>query len=405
LRVRAALALAAVAATAPVLAACGKDDNAPPGPGASQLTVYSSLPLQGPFALQSQSIVNAEKLALSEAGGRVGPFTVKYVSLDDSKASTGRWDPGTVSSNARRAVEDRTTIAYLGEADSGASAVAIPVLNEAGILTVSPASTYPGLTTSVDADKGEPEKYYPSGTRTFARVVPVDSHQAQLQARLLSDAGCRSVYVISDRDVYGRGIAGAVAREADAKGLDIAGETSLLRDQKDFGDVAEQVAKSGAPCVFTGMTPFDGALGLYRAVHAAAPQARFFAPDALATPAFAAGLDEGSAARTTLTSIAPADGPRARAFVRAYTKRYGREPESYAVYGYEAMKAVLDAVADSGNHGNRRPEVARAFFALRERDTALGRWSVSRSGDVSLARYAVQRIAGGKLRTQRIVSG
>lgn len=406
MRIRAALALAAVAAAvSPALTGCGKDENAPPGPGASQLTVYSSLPLQGAFALQSRSIVNAEKLALSQAGGRVGPFTVKYVALDDSKGDTGRWDPGTVMSNARRAVEDRTAIAYLGEADSGASAVAIPVLNEAGILTVSPASTYPGLTTATDADKGEPEKYYPSGIRTFARVVPVDSHQARLQARLLQDAGCRRLYVISDRDVYGRGIASAVAREADAKGIDVVGETALLKDQKDFADVAKQVADDDADCVFTGITAADGAVALYAAVARAVPAARLFGPDALATPAFAAGLPPAAARRTTLTSLslgAAARSPQARAFARAYRERYGRDPEPYAIYGYAAMKAVLAAIADAGNRANRRPDVVRAFFAQRARDSVLGRYSVSRTGDISLARYAVQRIAGGRLRTTEI---
>lgn len=408
MRGRAVLGLvASVAALAAALTGCGKDEDAPPGAGASQLTVYSSLPLQGPFRLQAQSIVNAEKLALSQAGGRVGPFTVKYVSLDDSKGDSGRWDPGTVLSNARRAVEDRTTIAYLGEADSGASAVAIPVLNEAGILTISPTSTYPGLTSAIDADKGEPEKYYPSGVRTFARLVPADSRQARVQVRLQRDAGCTSLYVVSDRDVYGRGIAAAVAREADAAGIRVAGETALLKGQTDFAGLSEQVVKSAADCVFTGVTLTDDAVGLYGALHRAVPSARLFAPDALAAPQFAAGLDAGAARQTSLTSVTPDEGvapARMARFEKAYRARYGRAPEPYAVYGYEAMRQVLRAIADAGNRANRRSAVLEAFFRPRERRSALGAFSISRQGDTSLDRYAVQRVRGGRLSTAQVVS-
>jgi len=385
---------------------CGNDDDAPPAPGSSQLTIYSSLPLQGPARLQSLSLVNAEKLALSQAGGRVGPFTVKYVSLDDSRAKTGRWDPGAVLSNARRAVEDRTAIAYIGEADSGASAIAVPVLNSAGILTVSPASTYPGLTTTESADKGEPEKYYPSGTRTFARVVPADNRQARVQVRLQRDAGCRKLFVVSDRDVYGRGIASAVAREASASGIQLVGEIPLLNNQKDFSDVAERVRKTAPDCVFTGVSLTHNATALYDALHTAVPDVRLFGPDALADSGFASRLAAGAASQTSLTSVA-LEGPgvpaRAKSFVRAYRKRYGSAPEPYAIYGYEAMKAVLRAIDDAGNRANRRDVVLRAFFALRDRNSVLGRYSISPQGDTSLDRYAVQRISDGRLTVESVM--
>ncbi len=402
MRARVVAALAVVAAS---VSACGKDDPAdrPPQPGAAQLTVYSSLPLQGPAREQSLSIINAEKLALSEAGGRVGPFTVKYVSMDDSKADKGRWDPGTVLSNARRAVEDRTAIAYLGEADSGASAIAIPVLNEAGILTVSPASTYSGLTTAQDADKGEPEKYYPSGQRTFARVVPADDLQARLQVRLQREAGCTTLYVIGDRDVYGRGIAAAVGREADRSGLEVVGQTPLRAGQKEFEDVAKDVLESAADCVFTGLTLNDDAAGLYNAVNVAAPRAKLFGPDALAEDAFAAALSKGAAARTTITSLDhKGDGADVKAFEDAYNERYGQPPGAYAIYGYEAMKAVLAAIKASGNLANRKSVVLKNFFSGGQRDSVLGPYAISADGDTSLDRYVVQVVAGGRMEQREV---
>jgi branched-chain amino acid transport system substrate-binding protein len=397
LRARAlVIGLAAAAAALAATGCGGKDDNAAPAPGAAQLTIYSSLPLQGPTRLQSLALVNAEKLALSQSGGRVGAFTVKYVSLDDSRASSERWDPGAVLSNARRAIEDRTAIAYIGEADSGASAIAIPALNTAGLLTVSPVSTYPGLTSTRSADKGEPEKYYPSRQRTFARVVPADDRQASVQVRLQHEAGCRKLFVVSDRDVYGRGIASAVAHDATAHEIDIAGEIPLLNGQKDFGDVGRRVSESGADCVFTGVSLTTHTTALYDALYDAAPQAKLFGPDALDDPVFTDALAPDVAEQVTLTSLALLPTARSKRFERAYRKRYGEAPEPYAIYGYEAIKAVLRSLRNAGNGANRRAEVVRQFFALRDRNSVVGRYSITPDGDTTLDAYTIVRFPNGR---------
>ena len=196
------------------VAACGGDDEGGGGSGSTgsdTLTIYSSLPLQGDSRPQSESVVNGEKLALEEAGGKVGKYTIKYVSLDDATAAAGKWEPGQVSANARKAAQDKSTIAYLGEFNSGASAISIPVINEAGILQISPSNTYVGLTRSQGADKGEPDKYYPSGVRTYGRVVPADHIQAAAQVSYQKEEGCTKTYILNDKEVYGKGLADQVA--------------------------------------------------------------------------------------------------------------------------------------------------------------------------------------------------
>src|SRR5918997_670007 len=155
------------------------------------LTVYSSLPQTGPLAPVSRDIVRAQKLALEEAGGRAGEYRVSYVSLDSADPKTGRWSPRKVAANARTAVEDLQTIAYLGELEPGASAISVPILNEGGMLQVSPGDTFAGLTEP--GAPGEPEKYYPSGKRTFARMVPPDTEQVDELMRLLRRRGATRV--------------------------------------------------------------------------------------------------------------------------------------------------------------------------------------------------------------------
>jgi branched-chain amino acid transport system substrate-binding protein len=54
--------------------------------------------------------------------------------------------------------------------------------------------------------------------------------------------------------------------------------------------------------------------------------------------------------------------PAGRSFVRRYVRRYGRRAlDPYAIYGYEAMKLVLDNVAALGPPGSVRGELLSAL--------------------------------------------
>src|SRR3954471_16415524 len=176
-----------LAAFALGVTACGGDDDNGGGGGSSsggggaaakQLTIYSLVPLHGASRAQTTAGVNGAKLALEQAGNKAGSHTIKYEPLDDSTAQAGSWTPEQESSNARKAAQDKSTAFYLGTFNSGAAAVSIPILNEAGIPMVSPANTAVGLTTNQPgSNPGEPDKYYPAGTRNYTRIVPKDTIQ------------------------------------------------------------------------------------------------------------------------------------------------------------------------------------------------------------------------------------
>ncbi len=233
------------------VSACGGSDNGSGGSsssgggGPTTLTIYSSLPLQGDSRAQSTDVVNGEKLALEEAGGKVGKYKITYKSLDDSTAAAGKWDPGQTSADARKAAQDQSTIVYLGEFNSGASAISLPITNEAGILQISPSNTYVGLTRSEGADKGEPDKYYPSGKRTFGRVVPADHIQAAAQVAYQKGEGCTKVYILNDKEVYGAGIAKQVANIAKTQGLQVLGNDGIDTKAANFRTLATKIKSAG----------------------------------------------------------------------------------------------------------------------------------------------------------------
>ena len=90
-------------------------------------------------------MVNGIKLALEQHNGKAGDITVNYTSLDDSTAGR-QLDAGGGQANAQKVAQDDSSVAYIGEFNSGASAVSIPILNEVPVAQISPSNTAVGLT-------------------------------------------------------------------------------------------------------------------------------------------------------------------------------------------------------------------------------------------------------------------
>jgi branched-chain amino acid transport system substrate-binding protein len=387
----------ALAALLPVLAGCGSVVSASETTG-NQLTVYSALPLEGPSAAIGHQIEGGEKLALAQAGGRVGQFRVSYASLDDVNPVNGTASPGETMAAAKQAAQDTSTIAYIGDYSSEATAVSLPLINEAGILQVSPASPYSGLTSSHDAGQDEPERFYPSGKRTFVRLAPGDSVQAAAQARLMRALGVHSVYVLDDQNPFQLPLAAMVGEQATALGVALAGHDSIaVAAGSNFtGEIAKIVA-SHAQAVFLAGGPGPGTVALWKRLHRADPQLLLLAPSGLATPEFTSAI--GSAADVTYITtplLAPSVYPPAgQRVLAAYRRQFKTEAGPAVLYGYEAMSAILESIRRAGEHGNDRPDVIDAFFSTRERESVLGRYSVQPSGETTLSTYGVDRVTGG----------
>ena len=394
------------------VAACGSSSNSSSSTsgggstGSSNLTIYSSLPLQGDSRPQSEAVVNGEKLALQEHGGKVGKYTIKYVSLDDSTAATGKWDPGATSSDARKAAQDKSTIVYLGEFNSGASAISIPILNEAGILQISPSNTYVGLTRSEGADKGEPDKYYPSGKRTYGRVVPADHIQAAAQVAYQKAQGCTKVYILNDKEVYGKGIADAVQKDGTAQGLQILGNDGIDTKAANFRSLATKIKSKGADCMFFGGITDNKAAQVWKDVGAANPTIKLFGPDGVAESAFTTKVPANLQSRTFITNptldpkLYP---PAAQDFFKKYKAQFGKAPEPYAIYGYEAMQDALLAIQNAGAKGNDRQAVIDQFFQIKDRDSVLGKYSIDENGDTTLSDYGGNLVKGGALVFDKVI--
>jgi branched-chain amino acid transport system substrate-binding protein len=373
----------------------------------STLTIYSSVPLHGGSRVNAESVVNGERMALAQAGGRLGRYRVVLRSLDDSTAQRGGWDPVKTTDNARVASRDASTVAYIGEFNSGASAVSIPLLNRLDIPQISPMSTAVGLTSAAaGAAPGEPQKYYPTGLRTFARVVPNDAIQANVQVQLQLSLGCHRVYVLDDGEVDGQDMADSFQLVARSEGLTVVAVQAFERKAVDYSGLARSVAQTGADCVLISALTESGAALVTKQIAAAMPAARIFGTAGVAESTFVSpadgGIPLGLDPRVLLTSPAlgvSAGPPSAKAFSEAYTRRYG-PPQPGASYGYEAMSLALDAIrraSDDGREDVRRNKVLEALFDTRERAGVLGDYSITGDGDTTIRRYGVYRVIDGQL--------
>ena len=393
------------------ITACGGDDDEGGGDGGGgasggTVNVYSSLPLQGASRPQTTAMVDGIKLALKEANNKAGNFTVKYESLDDSTAQAGTWTPERASANARKVAQDDKAVAYIGEFNSGASAISLPILNEAPVAQVSPANTAVGLTSDEPgADKGEPDKYYPTGKRHYVRIVPKDTIQGAALATLMKKDGCTKAAVLNDKEVYGAGLARNIVSASEEQGLEITGNDGIDPKAPNFRSVAAGIKSDGADCfVFSGITA-NGAVQLYKDVAAALPNAKLYGPDGVAESGFAdpkeGGIPPEVQARTkvSVATLAPDEYTAAgKKFFADFERTYNEpNPDPYAIYGYEAMKLVLDTIEAAGDKGSDRQAIIDGLFATKGRDSVLGTYDIDENGDTTLTDYGIYAIKGGEL--------
>jgi branched-chain amino acid transport system substrate-binding protein len=400
-----------VAALAMGVSACGGDDeNGDTGGGgetggaAKTVTVYSSLPLQGASRPQTTAMVQGIELALEQSGGKAGDTTVKYQSLDDSTAQAGSWTPEATQANARKVAQDETAAAYIGEFNSGASAVSIPILNEAQVPQVSPANTAVGLTSDEPgAEPGEPEKYYPTGQRHYVRIVPKDTIQGAALATLMKQDGCTAVQMTNDKEVYGAGLARNIESAAESQGLKIISNEAIDKNQPNYRSVAAKAKSAGADCfVYSGITA-NNAVQLYKDFSAAIPDAKLYGPDGVAESGFADPKEGGIPAdvaakvKVSVATLAPDEyPPEGQEFFSQFSEKYGEDnPDPYAIYGYEAMRLVLDAIERSGT--GEKADIISALFDTKDRQSVLGTYSIDENGDTTLTDYGIYKIDGGEL--------
>jgi branched-chain amino acid transport system substrate-binding protein len=355
------------------------------------VVIYGSFPLQGSDASGAGDFVKGAQLALAQRKDRAGTTPVTLQVHDD--AANGKWNADVVAANAAQAVADPSAVAYLGDYNSGAVAVSMPILNEAGMAQMGGPASVVALTLPDGVDPTAPGRYQPTGVHTFARVMPNDQNQGKALVQYLVNQHVTSIYIVNDGGLYGKGLGGAVAAFAPQSGITVVNQTSIDPNATEFTALANQIAGSGAGAmVYAGPTS-SHAPELFRDVHAAAPNLLLFGGDGLNHAGFTSTVGSAASQVRITAPVPPANGGTAatNAFVAAYHKQNLSAPPLFAYLGYDAMNTLLNAIAKAKVTGTdtatNRFDVRGALFNLGTQYGAMGNFSIDQNGDTTLARY------------------
>ena len=364
---------------------------------ARTIKVVSSLPRTGSAGPQTDSIVKGIRLAFEEAGWKVGDSRIEYEDRDSAQAAGG-WRAELEAVNAARAVGDPQVMVYIGTYNSGAAKVSMPVLNRAGIVMISPANTYPGLTKPGMGDDGEPACFRPSGKVNYCRVVPADDIQGDVGADWAKKLGLKKVYVLDDRETYGKGIAERFMARAGKIGLTVLGHEGIDPEAKAFAPLMDRIKAEAPDLIYFGGTTQTRGGQIARDIVAAKLTAKLMVPDGCFEEAFIESAGPASLndwCYLTFGGLLPEKlTGKGKAFVRDYVKKHGKMPEAYAVYGYESAKVALEGIRRAGRLD--RNAIRAACLSIKDFEGTLGKWSFDANGDTTLTAMSGYLVKNGK---------
>jgi branched-chain amino acid transport system substrate-binding protein len=419
---------AVAAATAISLAACGQDDGReakiPPaspidaagcsqvaygGKGRPDFLIAASSALRGQFVEHGVQTSQAIKLVLTQRGWRAGEYSVGLQICDETAASGDTAGPVKCRRNARAFARNRSVLVVLGPLFSGCAREMLPILNRAPggpLPAISGSPTYLGLTRhGPGVERGDPERNFPKGQRSFVRILPADDVQGAAGALFAKREGARRAFVLNDGDSYGFGVAEAFRVAAQRSGMDVVGAGRWDPAAHDYRALSERIRRAGADAVYLGgYVSSNGPRLIKNLREALGPDAQLVAPDGFNQPApiveGAGALAEGFSPTIAVlpNDRLPAEG---REFAAQFEERFSARPCCFSVHSAAAAHMVLDAIGDSGGS---RARVLESLLDARVEDSFIGDFEIDRYGDTTLSTIGVYRIEGGRLRFKTAIS-
>ena len=369
--------------------------------------IASDLPLQGPFRSFGAQGAAAIRLVLRQNHFRAGRYPVGYQSCDDATTNGYPGEGARCADNARAYARAPSLVGIVGPFNSGCATGELAILNGAArgaVGAVSPRTTYLGFTKrGPGSGPDEPQRFFPSGRRSFTRIIATDDFQGAADAMLAQRVGARRVFVLDDREPYGQALARVFLRVARRLALPIAGRSSWDARAHDYTRLALRIRRAGADAVFvSGVVVRNGGRLLRDLRSVLGAQVWLMAPDGfLDTAAKVAGVSaEGltvSVAGLPVSALPPAG----RAFASSFKAAVGTAPDTFTVYSAQATQVLLDAIARSDA---TRASVVTQLFRTRVRDGLMGSFAITPSGDTTASAVTIYRIRNGTQQVFRVIT-
>jgi branched-chain amino acid transport system substrate-binding protein len=261
----------------------------------------------------------------------------------------------------------------------------MPILNRAGIVQVGPWNTWPGLTKE-GFFPAEPGRFNPTGMRHYVRIVATDDLQGPAGAIWAKELGFNSVYIIDDGEAYGKGVADLFRARANNLGMKVLEHTTIDKTSEDFSNEVSEIKRLNPDLVYYGGITRNGGPHLLRQLREAGVKSRFMGADGISGLNFIAqaGIDnaEGVYVTTVGVLLDNVDTKEASIFHEAYEERFGKHPEVFSIFAYEAVKVVLAGIERSSVKS--RSEIREEVVNTRDFVGIFGTWSFDENGDTTL---------------------
>ncbi len=342
------------------------------------------------------------ELALQEYGGEVRGHRVELRVFDVSD----RNQPRRLSEEAevraaREAAADPAVLGYIGPLFSAPAKLSIPILNQAGVPQISPAASWPGLTRS-GFEPGEPGVYYPTGRRTFYRVITNDERQVVAAADWAFAMGFRRYYILEAESAYARGMAGIFRErildfEATLVGHDRLSEYPTTASE--LQDYPSKVATAGPDMLFfSGDFQSQGEVNNFQvleAVRRRLPAMAVMTPETLSNRVLLERT--GGALVEGVYGVSGAIPPphlgtiQSERFREDFIEKFGREPGALGSLAYEAALVLLQGIENASSLD--RESVLEALDQLGTPKGVLTDWRLDAAGDrtgTGVAGFTVQ---------------
>jgi branched-chain amino acid transport system substrate-binding protein len=231
-------------------------------------------------------------------------------------------------------------------------------------------------------------------------VVPADDIQGTSAAEWIKKLGGKTVYVLDDRGLYGKGVADVFVASAPDFGITVQGREGIDPKAQEYRSLMTKIKAKNPDWIYYGGTTQTNAGQIAKDIVAVGLASKLMVPDGCFEEAFiqAAGAENvAGRAHVTFGGVPPEQlTGKGADFVKKYREKYKAEPQAYAVYGYVAAKVALDAIAKVGSKD--RAALRDAILATEQKDGALGTWKFDKNGDTTMTVMSGNIVEAGKFK-------
>jgi branched-chain amino acid transport system substrate-binding protein len=300
--------------------------------------------LTGADAESAKRIRQGAILAIEEANAKkmVPGYKLEEWTLDDATATAGQYDPAQAATNARKFASDRAVVAAIGPQMSGAGKAMAPILSQANLAIISPASTNPDLT-----DPKFAAQYRPGGKPVYFRTVTTDAYQGPNMANFFASVlKAKSIYILDDSGAFGVGIADSFEAQAKKKGMQVLGRDRLDPKAADYTAILTKVKALNPQGLYYGGVGQEG-VKVVKQSHEIIPNVIKGAGDGMYIPEMLTAAGFPAAEGWYCSIAAPhftAEDQKTAEFFKRYKARFNMDPEDYSVTCYSATLVAIDAI-------------------------------------------------------------